>query len=141
MENPLLNPFGDDELRQAALVRAALQGNKIKSALAQNPGKVIVAPRRSGKTTSLVQYIEAVHPEGAILFHLNRLPNASIFNAMSKTYLGKMITLGADLLNLDFCRGNYLPIYADEIGMMDERVKDYILIDSRFPGRWAWMKK
>jgi hypothetical protein len=134
MANQLLNPMGYDELRQAALVRAALQGNKIKSALAQNPGKVIVAPRRSGKTTALVHYIEAVHPNGAILFHLHTLPCLSILEARSNKTIGKMVTMGADPHNIDLTRGYDLPIYADEIGVMDSRVQDLIIADPRFRG-------
>lgn len=103
----------DDSARQAALVTHKLQGEKIKAALLMNPGKVIICPRQSGKSTGLMGYIQDVFADGAIIYTVSEDQARNFKKGLGKEIFNKStIVWGNVYPNL---AGINQPIFADEI--------------------------
>lgn len=119
--------------QQAALVTYKLTGNRIKSALLMNPGKVVICPRQSGKTASLAEYIMEHCTYGAIVFCAFESAALQIRRSWPWGYFEKCIIVwGQGEPAAPF--GWNLPIFADEICLIGGTRQRQIVRNPRFAG-------
>lgn len=121
-----------EQIRRFNAVNYRLDGSRIKAALAMNPGKVILAPRESGKSTSLAEYMYDNYPDGAIIFVRDVAMAEDWKMLFPRDYLWNVIIVwgGAE----PDSRGRELPIFADEIFLLPGVTQKRITGDRRFAG-------
>lgn len=122
-----------EQRRRFNAVNYRLDGSRIKAALALNHGKIILAPRRSGKTISLAEYAYENFHEGAIFFVVNETIANYLKDQFPSDYFKEVIVCwgggGPKMLY-----GENKPVFADEIFLLPGMIQKRIISDPRFEG-------
>lgn len=122
-----------EQRRRVNAVSYRLDGSLIKTALILNPGKIVIAPRGSGKSTALAEYVYDNFPEGAVFFVRDQLMGEFLIKKFPKKYLNEVIIVWGGAEPADLYSFN-LPVFSDEIFLLPGFTQKRIIGDVRFAG-------